>query len=55
MIAIVVIDNDAESIKILMPDLHSDYEVHSLGSVNKQLALLDTSGTKTRDMFKLLG
>ena len=55
MIAIVVIDNDAESIKILMPDLHSDYEVHSLGSVHKQLSLLDTSGTKTRDMFKLLG
>lgn len=55
MIAIVVIDNDAESIKILMPDIHSDYEVHSLGSVNKQLSLLDTSGTKTRDMFKLLG
>ena len=55
MIAIVVIDNDAESIKILMPDLHNDYEVHSLGSVNKQLSLLDTSGTKTRDMFKLLG
>ena len=55
MIAIIVIDNDAESIKILMPDLHNDYEVHSLGSVNKQLSLLDTSGTKTRDMFKLLG
>ena len=55
MIGIVVIDNDAESIKVLMPDLHSDYEVHSLAAVNKQLALLDTSGTKTRDMFKLLG
>ena len=55
MIGIVVIDNDAESIKVLLPDLHNDYEVHSLGSVNKQLSLLDTSGTKTRDMFKLLG
>jgi hypothetical protein len=55
MIAIVVIDNDAESIKLLMPDLHNDYEVHSLASVNKQISLLDTSGTKTRDMFKLLG
>lgn len=54
MIAIVVIDEDAQSIKILMPDLHNDYEVHSLASVNKQLSLLDTSGTKTRDMFKLL-
>jgi hypothetical protein len=38
-----------------MPDLHSDYEVHSIASVNKQISLLDTSGTKTRDMFKLLG
>lgn len=55
MIGIVVIDNDAESIKILLPDLHSDYEVHSIASVNKQLAMLDTSGSKTRDMFKLLG
>ena len=55
MIGIVVIDNDAESIKILLPDLHNDYEVHSLSSVNKQLSLLDTTGTKTRDIFKLLG
>ncbi len=55
LIGIIVIDNDAESIKVLLPDLHNDYEVHSLGSVNKQLSLLDTSGTKTRDMFKLLG
>ena len=54
MIGIVVIDEDAQSIKILLPDLHNDYEVHSLASVNKQLSLLDTSGTKTRDMFKLL-
>lgn len=55
LIGIIVIDNDAESIKVMLPDLHNDYEVHSLGSVNKQLSLLDTSGTKTRDMFKLLG
>lgn len=55
MIAIIVVDIDSESIKMLMPDLHNDYEVHSIASVNKQLSLLDTSGTKTRDMFKLLG
>lgn len=55
MIGIIVVDIDAESIKVLMPDLHSDYEVHSIASVNKQISLLDTSGTKTRDMFKLLG
>lgn len=55
LMSFVVIDNDAESIKILLPDLHNDFEVHSLASVNKQLATLDTAGTKTRDMFKLLG
>ena len=55
LIAIVVIDNDAESLKILLPDLNNDYEIHSLAAVQKQISMLDTSGTKTRDMFKLLG
>ena len=55
LIAIVVIDNDAESLKILLPDLNNDYEIHSLAAVQKQISKLDTSGTKTRDMFKLLG
>ena len=50
-----VMDTDAESIKLLCPDLHADYEVHSLGSVKKQMSMLDTVGTKTRDMFKVLG
>lgn len=54
LIAMVVIDTDAESIKILLPDNHNDYEVHSLASVNKQLAELSTAGSKTRDIFKLL-
>lgn len=55
LVALVVIDNDAESVKLMLPDLHNDYEVHSMASINKQLAELDTAGTKTRDMFKLLG
>jgi hypothetical protein len=55
LISMVVIDTDAESIKILLPDNHDDYEVHSLASVNKQLAELSTAGSKTRDIFKLLG
>lgn len=54
LIAMVVIDTDAESIKILLPDNHDDYEVHSLASVNKQLAELSTAGSKTMDIFKLL-
>lgn len=55
LMAFIVIDLDSESIKILLPDINNDYEVHSLASVKKQLATLDTSGDKTRDMFKLLG
>ena len=55
LMAIVVIDQDRESVKMLQPDTHSDYEVHSIAAINKKLAELDTAGTKTRDMFKLLG
>lgn len=55
LISLVIIDTDRESIKLMLPDIHNDFEVHSLASVNKQLATLDTAGTKTRDMFKLLG
>lgn len=55
LICLVVIDTDAESVKLMLPDMNDDYEVHSLASINKQLATLDTAGTKTRDMFKLLG
>ena len=53
--ATIIIDTDRESIKILLPDMNNDFDVHSLAAVNKQLATLDTTGTKTRDMFKLLG
>ncbi len=55
LMSLVIIDTDAESIKIMIPDMNDDYDVHSLASVNKQLATLDTAGTKTRDMFKMLG
>lgn len=55
LMGIVVIDIDEESIKMLLPDLHGEFEVQSLAAVNKQLAELDTSGTKTRDIFKALG
>lgn len=55
LISLIIIDTDAQSIKIMLPDMNNDYDVHSLASVEKQLATLDTSGTKTRDMFKMLG
>lgn len=55
LMSLIIIDTDRESIKILLPDMNSDYDVHSLAAVNKQLATLDTVGTKTRDVFKMLG
>ena len=55
LLSLIIIDTDRESIKILVPDFNNDYDVHSLAAVNKQLATLDTMGTKTRDMFKILG
>ena len=55
LMSLVIIDTDRESIKILLPDMNNDYDVHSLASVNRQLATLDTVGTKTRDVFKMLG
>ena len=55
LMALIIVDMDSESIKILLPDINNDYEIHSLASVKKQLATLDTAGDKARDMFKLLG
>jgi hypothetical protein len=53
LIGFIVIDIDRESVKVLLPDMHGDFEVHSMASINKQLATLDTVGTKTKDMLKL--
>ena len=55
LMSLIVIDPDAESVKIMLPDVNDDYDVHSMASINKQLATLDTSGQKTRDIFKMLG
>ena len=50
----IVIDIDSESIKIFTPDINRDFEVQSLAAVNKQIAQLDTAGTNTREIFKML-
>lgn len=53
MIGLVVVDVDAQSIKMLLPDIHKEYDVHSLASVNKQLATLDSANDVSREVFKL--
>lgn len=54
LMALIVIDTDAQSIKVLLPDVNNDFEVHSLASVNKQLATLDTAGTVSREVSKMM-
>jgi len=54
LMAFIVVDIDAQSIKILLPDINNDFEVQSLASVQKQLATLDTSGTVSREVSKLM-
>lgn len=50
----VVIDTDAQTIKILTPDLHKDFSINTLASVNKQLAMIDSSAVSSREIFKML-
>lgn len=50
----VVIDLNAQTIKVLTPDQHKDFEIHTLASVEKQLALLDSSAAASREIFKVL-
>lgn len=54
MMAIVVVDEDAQSVKLLLPDISSEYEVQSMASINKQIAMLSSASEKTRDIFKML-
>ena len=55
LIGIIVIDSDEETLKMMLPDIHADYEVHSLAALNRQLATLDTSGVSASDISKILG
>ena len=54
LMALVVVDLDAQSIKVLLPDISHEYEVQSMASVNKQIAMLDSASDKTREVFKML-
>lgn len=50
----VVIDMDAQTIKVLTPDLHKDFEIHTLASVEKQLSMIDSAAVTSREIFKAL-
>ena len=54
LMGIVVIDTDQESIKMLLPDISSEYDVHSLASVNRQIAQLDINGQKGKEFAKFM-
>ena len=54
LMSFIVIDVDASSIKILLPDINNDFEVQSLSAVQKQIATLDTAGTVADEVKKLM-
>lgn len=54
MMAFVVIDVDSESIKLLLPELHNEYDVHSIAAVNRQIASLDSSNKSMKNFFSLM-
>ena len=54
LMGIVVVDTDQESIKMLLPDISSEYDVHSLASVNRQIAQLDINGQKGKEFSKFM-
>ena len=54
LIALVVVDTDSESVKILLPDINNDYEVQSIAAVEKQREILDTSNTVSREVNKMM-
>ena len=54
LMAFIVIDVDAQSIKLLLPDINNGFEVQSLAAVQKQIATLDTSGTVSREVSRMM-
>ena len=54
MMGMIVIDQDQQSIKTLLPEFSSEYDVQSLDYVEKKINELSAAGAKTRDIFKLL-
>ena len=54
MMGLCVIDTDTERVSIILPELHNDYDVHSIASLNHQLASLDASSSSVRDYFKAI-
>lgn len=54
LMSLIVVDTDAESVKVLLPDINNDYDVQSIASINKQIETLDTSNTVSREVNKLM-
>lgn len=55
LMSFVIVDTDNDAIKIMTPDLHNDFEIHSMASVTKQLSMLDTTGVTTKEIAKMFG
>lgn len=54
LMALIVVDTDAQSLKILLPDINNDYEIHSLASIQKQIETLDTANAVSREVKRMM-
>ena len=54
LMAFIVVDVENQSVKMLMPDINKEFEVHSMASLNKQLATLDVSSDVARNVMKTM-
>ena len=54
LMSFIVIDVDAQSIALLLPDINNAFTIQSMSSIQKQIATLDTSGTVADEVKKLM-
>lgn len=54
LLGFVVIDNDNERVAVLLPDLNNDFDVHSIASINRQMASLDSNALKNKEYNRLI-
>lgn len=54
LLGFVVIDNDNERIAVLLPDLNNDFDIHSIASINRQMASLDSNALKNKEYNRLI-
>lgn len=54
LMALVIVDKDGDALKVLLPDIHNDYDVQSLASIQRQRETLESSAAMSREINKIM-